>query len=161
MKNLNTMIATAFLGLATGCMTSELDRIANCDDVAELEEIAINARPAGRHAYVGNTVYAGLDAVKKVENRAALEKISSQAFSPTVRRAAAERLAALKDETEEDELVATAINGRPAGAHGFAGNTVYHGIAAIARLKELGATNSLKKVSVAAKLPALQKSAAE
>ena len=144
----------------TGCVSNKLDAIANCDDTAILEEIAINARPAGCHAYVGNTVYAGLEAAKKVENRAALEKICNNAKSPAVRNAAAERLTGRTALTEEDALVDAAISACPAGAHGYAENTVYHGIAAIARLQELGATNSLERVSVSAKLPALRKAAA-
>lgn len=144
----------------TGCATNKLDEIAGCNNTGVLEEIAINAQPAGCHAYVGNTVYAGLEAVKNVENRAALEKIRDEAISPAVRNAAADRLAERTDMTKEDSIVDVAINARPSGAHGYAENTVCHGIAAIARLRELGATNSLEKVAVSAKLPALRKAAA-
>jgi len=160
MKVLTISVSVVSLGLMVGCVTNRLDAIANCDDTAVLEEIAINAEPSGCHAYVGNTVYAGLDAVKKIENRAALEKIRDGAKFPAVRNAAAERLAGRKEYSEEDALVETAMNARPAGAHGYAENTVYHGIAAITRLKELNATNSLERVSAAAKLPALRKAAA-
>lgn len=144
-----------------GCASNKLDAIANCNDTEVLEEIAINALPAGRHAYVGNTVYAGLEAVKNVENRAALEKIRNEAIFPAIRNAAADRLAERTVMTKEDSIVDVAISARPSGAHGYAENTVYHGIAAIARLHELGATNSLEKVAVSAKLPALRKAAAK
>lgn len=161
MKVLIVSVSIALSGFMMGCAANKLDAIAKCDDTTVLEEIAINAQPSGCHAYVGNTVYAGLDAVKKIENRAALEKIRDGAKSPAVRNAASERLAGIKVFSEEDVLVDSAMNARPAGAHGYAENTVYHGIAAIARLQELGATNSLEKVSVSAKLPALRKAAAK